>query len=115
MPPSHRFEDATRWRITHWGVDRGRREWADGDWALRAHVPVPATTVAEHVPEPLRPWVRRMTEEGAAWLNDLKDTEPQFAGDAQRLRTELEDRVEVAAVSARRACGRAHEGASPRS
>jgi hypothetical protein len=50
----------------------------------------PATAVAKHVPEPLRPRVRRMTEDGAAWLDELKDAEPQLAGDAQQLRTEFE-------------------------
>ncbi len=78
------------WRITQWEWTEDAEDETDGEWALRAHVPVPASTVAEHVPEPLRPWVRRMTEEGIAWLDELKDAEPQFAGDAQRLRTQLE-------------------------
>ena len=93
MPPSQRLADCTGWRVTQWEwVEDDEEEDVDDDgrWALRAHVPMPAAAVAERVPRPLRPWVRRMTEEGVAWLDDLADAEPQFASDAERLRDELE-------------------------
>jgi hypothetical protein len=62
----------------------------DGDWMLRAHTPVSAHDVAEKVPEPLLPWVRRMTRDAAGWMADLAESERDFAAAAERLHAESE-------------------------
>jgi hypothetical protein len=93
MPPSERLEDSTGWRVSQW-------EWLDGDederdeegerWALRTHMPLTPAEVAEWAPDPLRPWVRRMTEEGVRLLTELADEEPVFLDAARRLKAELD-------------------------
>jgi hypothetical protein len=52
-------------------------------------MPIAAAKVIEWVPEPVRPWVRRMTEEGIAWMTELADAEPAFLDAANRLKVEL--------------------------
>jgi hypothetical protein len=95
--PDQRLEDAVSWRVSQWqwvpdGTDEEQEDdehdW--GEWVLRAHSPIDAITVAERLPEPLRVWIRRQTEQAAGLFDELQAEEPAFAGAARRLKAELE-------------------------
>ena len=66
-------------------------EEEDGEWALRANVPVAVIQVLEHLPTPLHAWARRVTTDAIGLLENIAIEEPEFASAADRLRAELQD------------------------
>ena len=98
--PDHRLEDAVTWRVSQWqwvpsdteddeeDIDEEEAEW--GSWELRANSPFAAAAVSELLPEPLQPWVRRMTEQAVGLFESIELEEPAFTGAAARLKEELQ-------------------------
>jgi hypothetical protein len=98
LAPDQRLEDALGGRVSQWQWVPKRAEDADadedewGEWVLRAHSPIAAAAVAEPLPEPLKPWVRRMTNEAVDLFNHIEpeaEEVPVFAAAARRLKGEL--------------------------
>jgi hypothetical protein len=90
-PPDLDFEDALTWRVSQWEwIDEGDEE-TDGEWALRANVPIAVIDVLDHLPAPLRPWVGRVTADAIELLEHIATEEPEFASAADRLKAELQD------------------------
>jgi hypothetical protein len=94
--PDQRLEDALSWRVSQWQWvpdetegedDYEEDEEAWGEWALRGHTPITAATAVESLPEPLKLWVRRMTEQAMELFENLET--PEFAVAARRLTGEL--------------------------
>jgi hypothetical protein len=97
--PDHGLDDAVAWRVSQWqwipadseegdDLDEEEAEW--GSWQLRANSPIAAATVSELLPEPLQPWVRRMTELAVDLFESIEAEEPAFTGAAARLKDELQ-------------------------
>ena len=95
--PDQRLRDALSWRVSQWQRvpeeiededEDAEHEW--GEWALRAHSPMDAATVAERLPQPLMLWVRRRTEQAVELFDELEIEEPAFAAAARRLKAELD-------------------------
>ena len=92
--PDQRLEDALGWRVSQWQWVPDETEGEDdedaeawGDRALRGHTPITAATAAESLPEPLKLWVRRMTEQAMELFENLET--PESAVAARRLSGEL--------------------------
>jgi hypothetical protein len=98
--PDQRLEDAVAWRVSQWQWvpdeaeepddldDEEEAEW--GSWRLRANSPIAPAAVAELLPEGLRSWVRRMTEQAVELFESIEVEEPAFTGAAARLKDELQ-------------------------
>lgn len=96
--PDRDFEDALTWRVSQWewitgdlDDDENEDQPEDGEWTLRAHVPVRVADVLAHLPAPLRLWVQRVTAREIEMLEQLATEEPEFASAADRLKAELLD------------------------
>jgi len=96
--PDQRLEDALSWRVSQWQWvpeetededEDAEHEW--GEWALRAHSPIDASTVAERLPQALMLWVRRRTEQAVELFDELETDEPAFAAATRRLKAELDN------------------------
>jgi hypothetical protein len=75
--PGQRLADALSWRVSQrqWVAEETEDEDEDaddewGEWALRAHSPIDAATVAERLPQGLMPWVRRRTEQAVELFDE---------------------------------------------
>lgn len=92
--PGEEFDDSLCWRIAQWECtpDLSCAEGSDeGRWVLRAHAAMSATSVARVLPEPLRAWVAKATDDGIDLCQSLiEGGEPQFATAQAQLLDELD-------------------------